>query len=877
MRANKILMFAAAAMLLFLNTIPASSLIQEAGKKDRELTITSWLVLGPFPSPLPAFYDDEKKVFPVDKLLEFEAIDIPWLKPREGASLKLHDGTQAQWKKMDTGRRGVQLTKSAGIPSTAYLGVYVEVTRWTTAKITVVSPQLFQVYLDGSISVKKTGSDEGEEGEGSPRGKSASEDIILETGKHLLLVKTVFDPASGSDWTVEAALSFNEGYASPPPLFSHSPAEKMTIRHLLDGPKVNSTSISADGTLAALSKSQTQPPSDDSESWLEVYQLPEGRLLHTFRGGMSISSVNWAPQGKIFSYTSHDKSRATIWIVDLDKGTSNPILKEVEDLGGHVWAPDGSFIVYSISEKGQQDSKNIKRFQNMEDRQPWWRDRSYLYRLTVPEGIRQRLTAGELSTVLNSISPDSKNLLFTRTVVDYSERPFSKTELYSLDLSTLEAKMLWKGKWFDSAQWGPDGKSLLVLGGPSTFGAIGHNVPKGTLPNELDTQAYLYDPQTGQADPITRRFNPSVNQAFWSRTEDCIYFKTIDCSYQQLYKFDLQKRSFSHIDCGIEVIEQIDIAEKNPAAVCVGSSATIPPKAYLLDLENRKWTMLHDPGKEDFADVRFGEVKAWRFKNKQGRWIEGRVYYPPDFNKNKKYPCIVYYYGGASPVTREFGGRYPKNLYAAHGYIVYVLQPSGAYGFGQEFSALHVNDWGLVVADEIIEGVRKFLDDHPFVDPKRVGCMGASYGGFMTMLILTRTNLFSAAIAHAGISSISSYWGEGFWGYWYNSVSAANSFPWNRKDIYVSQSALFNADKISTPLLLLHGSQDTNVPPGESTQLFTALRLLGREVEYIQILDQNHTIMNYTKRKIWTKTILSWFDKWLKNEQEWWSSLYPEK
>jgi len=88
---------------------------------------------------------------------------------------------------------------------------------------------------------------------------------------------------------------------------------------------------------------------------------------------------------------------------------------------------------------------------------------------------------------------------------------------------------------------------------------------------------------------------------------------------------------------------------------------------------------------------------------------------------------------------------------------------------------------------------------------------------------------------------------------------------------------LFNADKISTPLLLLHGSQDTNVPPGESTQLFTALRLLGREVEYIQILDQNHTIMNYTKRKIWTKTILSWFDKWLKNEQEWWSSLYPEK
>ncbi len=182
-----------------------------------------------------------------------------------------------------------------------------------------------------------------------------------------------------------------------------------------------------------------------------------------------------------------------------------------------------------------------------------------------------------------------------------------------------------------------------------------------------------------------------------------------------------------------------------------------------------------------------------------------------------------------------------------------------------------------MAADEIIEGVRKFLDDHPFVDPKRVGCMGASYGGFMTMTILTRTNLFSAAISHAGISSISSYWGEGYWGYAYSAYATANSFPWNRKDIYVNQSALFNADKISTPLLLLHGSVDTNVPPGESTQLFTALKLLGREVEYIQILDQDHHILTYNKRIIWTKTILAWFDKWLKYQPEWWSYLYPEK
>jgi len=877
MKRKKILICAAAALLLLIFIKPASPQTQYSIQKEVTRNITSWLVLGPFPSPLPTFHDDEKKGYPLDELLDFKEVETSRLKPRAGASFSLHDGSQAQWKEINAGEKGVELPWDESIPATTYLGVYIEVARWTTAKITVTSPHLFKVYLDGRSKFKKISSEKNEEATDSSKVKFVSGNLVLETGKHLLLVKTVYDPGTESDWTVEAALSCNKVYDSPPLALTFSPEEKMTIQHLLDGPKVTGVSISSDGTLAALSKRQTLPPSDNSESWLEIYQLREGRLLHTFRGGMSISSANWAPSGKIFSYTGHNNSGSTIWIVNLDAGTSLPILKNIQELGNHVWSPDGSFIIYSVTEKGSPDRKGVKRLQNMADRQPWWRDRSYLYKLTVPGGVRQRLTAGELATPLHSISPDGKSLIFTRDRVDHSERPYSKTELYTLDLSTLAAKKLWEGNWFSSAQWGPDGKEMLVTGGPSTFGLIGQNVPKGTIPNEYDTQAYIFNPETGNASPISKLFNPSIDQAFWSHAEECLYFISTDRSFRHLYRYDLNKKEFFTIDCGVEVIHQIDIADKKPVAVYIGSSAASPPKAFSLDIQGKKMKILHDPGEEDFAEVKFGEVKPWSFKNERGCWIEGRVYYPPGFDKSKKYPCIVYYYGGTSPVTREFGGRYPKNLYAAQGYIVYVLQPSGATGFGQEFSALHVNDWGSFAADEIIEGVRKFLNDHPFVNPKCVGCMGASYGGFMTMTILTRTNLFSAAISHAGISSISSYWGEGYWGYAYSAYATANSFPWNRKDIYVNQSALFNADKISTPLLLLHGSADTNVPPGESTQLFTALKLLGREVEYIQILDQDHHIMTYNKRKIWTKTIMAWFDKWLKHQGEWWSYLYPGK
>ncbi|MCB0315101.1 MAG: prolyl oligopeptidase family serine peptidase, partial [Calditrichaeota bacterium] len=128
---------------------------------------------------------------------------------------------------------------------------------------------------------------------------------------------------------------------------------------------------------------------------------------------------------------------------------------------------------------------------------------------------------------------------------------------------------------------------------------------------------------------------------------------------------------------------------------------------------------------------------------------------------------------------------------------------------------------------------------------------------------------------HAGISALSSYWGEGFWGYLYSSVASANSFPWNRRDLYVDHSPLFNADKVTTPLLLLHGDSDTNVPRGESDQFYLALKLLGKTVEYVQVAGQDHHILDYKKRIIWQKTILAWFDRYLKGQPEWWGELYP--
>ena len=122
-----------------------------------------------------------------------------------------------------------------------------------------------------------------------------------------------------------------------------------------------------------------------------------------------------------------------------------------------------------------------------------------------------------------------------------------------------------------------------------------------------------------------------------------------------------------------------------------------------------------------------------------------------------------------------------------------------------------------------------------------------------------------------GISNIASYWGGGVWGYTYGDIALAKSFPWNRKDLFTDNSPLFNADKISTPLLLLHGEDDVNVPALESRQMFTALKVLGREVAMVTFPGEDHGIIgkfeNYIAHR---EMMLEWFDKYLKDQPEGW-------
>lgn len=643
-----------------------------------------------------------------------------------------------------------------------------------------------------------------------------------------------------------------------------------TLADVLHGTRITGTELSADGKYLITSYTVTKE-GGKTTSQTKVKELKTGKVLATRE-----ETLHWMPRSAKYYYVRQGVSGRELVTVDPASGQEEVWVSHLPE-GSFRVAPTEDYLLFTLVQKGPEEKKEIYEFIDPDDRQPGWRNRTYLARFDVKTGGCQSLTFGYKNVWATDISSDGRSILMMASNHRMGKRPTTLFSLYKMDVQTLQVEELVKDDGFlTNALFSPDGRQVLLAGSPECLGGIGKNVKEGQTPSMIDIQLYLMDLQSKQIEPLTKTFNPNVMQAVWSAADNCVYFNAEDRDCVSLFRLNPAKKHIEKVNVPEEMVLGFSVAEQAPSLSFYGESASNAHRLYVVDLKKNASKLEEDLHKE-LKDVLLGECKAWDFVNSRGDTICGRYYLPPHFDPNKKYPMIVNYYGGCSPTSRDFGSRYPQHAYAALGYVVYVVEPSGATGFGQEFSARHVNTFGDYVADDIIEGTRKFVEAHPFVNGKKIGCIGASYGGFMTQYLQTKTDLFAAAISHAGISDHTSYWGEGYWGYSYSEVSAANSYPWQNPELFVGHSPLFNADKVHTPLLFLHGSADTNVPVGESIQMFTALKLLGRETALVVVDGQDHHILDYQKRIQWQNTIFAWFAKWLQDDPTWWNTLYPPK
>ena len=738
-------------------------------------------------------------------------------------------------------------------------------TQRTKATIAVEGLEQYRLFVDGEqVAVN------GDKAE-----------TILTPSQHTVVIKYLTRKNASSD---KKSIKLTVTAANGAPLSVGDAAAKRAynINDVICAPNYPSVSISPNGKFIVVRKTWVDRKGNN-HSISELRNSQTNRVMATFE-----ESVKWMPSSNKLYFTQkasdssiagEEKQDGTLQLI-----TINPLTMEREVLAANIpdgwfqFTPDEKTLIYTLYTEGRKKDAQVYDVKEPDDRQPGWRSRSYLAKFDLASGVLQPLTFGYHNVYFNDISADSRYLLIGKSEERLTKRPTTLNSYYRLNLNDMSVEtLIEKGEFLNSAQFSPDGKSILVSASPEAFNGIGKNVEEGQTPSMIDTQLYLMTLSDKKVRPLTRDFNPNVLSTEWSKADGNIYFTAEDKDCVHLFQLNPKSGKFTLLKTPEEYIKSFSIASSAAEMAFSGQSASNADRLYKMNTKALKSQLVDDLSARELKDVELGECKAWNFVNSRGDTLCCRYYLPPHFDAAKKYPMIVNYYGGCSPTSRMFQSRYPHHVYAAMGYVVLVVNPSGATGFGQKFSARHVNTAGEGVAEDIISSTQAFCDEHAFVNRKKIGCIGASYGGFMTQYLQTKTDLFAAAISHAGISDHTSYWGEGYWGYSYSEVSMANEYPWTNKHLFVDQSPLYNADKIHTPLLFVHGTADNNVPVGESIQLYTALKLLGRPTAMVLVDGQDHHIIDYEKRLKWQNTIFAWFAKWLQDDASWWTEMYGDE
>lgn len=823
-----------------------------------QVTVDRWLVLGPTPAPLPfgAASTDSAR-------LEGLRIRLDHLLPAEGSAMPAPGAGTLTW-------RGGNGASTDG--SVLFALAYVTSDRWSRASLLVTGGESStrHVWMDG---VRVSGTT-----------------VTLAQGKHTLVVERL---GKGADAATPLVATLTPTLGSPVLTPSLDPKHAATFRELRDMVAVTDVALDPSATRVAYTMRHQDAVLDRSVGAMEVREVATGKLLAQVNG--EPASPLWSRDGSKLAYLAPSERRdvpgrdLVIWEASSGATTRAMTAEPVNNLVG--WSPDGEWIYYTGTVRpGTPDvfkAGEARRLTEVWQRFGTSPDKVHLFAANVRQGTRYAVLGDSSFGVAGAaLSPDGKSIVFSRSAYDNRTRPWLHAEIWVTDVATRASRKLMS---LDKEAFGAPGAFAWSSDSKAVaFCASAKEVMEGEDPtfSVYENNLYAINVDRPALVDMSEGFVPNVGgglgctQIVWNSKDGRIYVpvdagaRTVPARTKRAVTSALEKTTLEVMNIPGEVMSAADVA--GGTLVAGVEAPTTPMALYRIDLATGASTPFAQPNANALTSVEMPTWKAWNFKNSRGEEVEGWYWTPPGFDSTKTYPMLVHYYGGTLPMKKNFENR--LLWFASKGYVVLFMNPAGTPGYGQKFANYHINDWGFPAATDIIEGTEQFTKTHRYIDASNVGNFGHSYGGFMTMHLHTRTKIFRTGIALAGISNIADYWGAGASGYSYTDGTCPGCYPWNRKDVYVDRSPLFQADKITAPMLLIHGTDDTNVVPTESEQMFTALRMLGREVELVRVKGENHGINSKPSvESMRDAMMLDWFDKQLRGHAEGWSARWGDK
>lgn len=364
---------------------------------------------------------------------------------------------------------------------------------------------------------------------------------------------------------------------------------------------------------------------------------------------------------------------------------------------------------------------------------------------------------------------------------------------------------------------------------------------------------------------ITKDWDRTVNSFLWSNDGTKIYLNAATSGTVQLFQISLPKKEGVKIEVKQITDGQFDVSgligQVNNTMVVSRTDMNHATELYTVDLKKGSLKQLTHANDAIYAKINLSEVKKRMVTTTDGKQMVTWVIYPPNFDATKKYPTLLYCQGGPqSALSQFYSVRWNFQLMAAQGYIVVAPNRRGMPGYGTEWNAQISGDWG----GQNIKDYLSAIDDvakESYVDNDRLGCIGASYGGFSAFLLAGKhENRFKTFIAHDGVFNLRSMYGtteEIFFPH-----NEFNGAYWDKgtEKSYNDFNPVNYVDKWNAPILIIQGGKDYRVPIGQGLEAFQAAQLRGIKSKLLYFPEENHWILSRHNGIIWQKEFYNWLE-----------------
>ena len=382
----------------------------------------------------------------------------------------------------------------------------------------------------------------------------------------------------------------------------------------------------------------------------------------------------------------------------------------------------------------------------------------------------------------------------------------------------------------------------------------------------------VYTLADGTKNYVTETFDSNVDDFCWANDSHTLYFIGVWHACENLYQTNLRGEVKQLTDDWAD-FGSVQLLNNGNKLLASRHSFQQGDELYVVtpgkDAKKTKVQQLTFENKLFYDKLAFGKVQERWVKTTDGKEMQYWVIMPPHFDENKKYPTLLFCEGGPqSPVSQFWSYRWNMQIMAANDYVVIAPNRRGLPGFGSEWNEQVSGHWTGQCMDDYLTAIDDAANNLPFVDKDKLGCVGASFGGFSVYYLAGHHNKrFKAFIAHDGAFNLESM---------YTDTEEAWFSNWEYEDAYWNRDQTNNAkrtyensphrfvDKWDTPILCIHGEKDYRINANQGFGAFNAARMRGIPAELLIFPDENHWVLKPQNGVLWQRTFFGWLDRWLK-------------